>query len=38
VAAIGVAAVDRLKSHVAVVKEAKPMTVVERHELERTMG
>jgi hypothetical protein len=29
VAAIGVAAVDQLKSNVAVVKEAKPMTVAE---------
>ena len=38
VAVIGVASIDQLKANVAVAREAKPMTVAERQELERTMG
>ena len=38
VAVIGVASIDQLKANIAVVKEAKPMTVAERQELEKVMG
>jgi hypothetical protein len=38
VAVIGVASIDQLKANIAVVKEAKPMTVAEQQELEKTVG
>jgi hypothetical protein len=38
VAVIGVASIDQLKANIRVVKEAKPMTVAERQELEKVMG
>jgi aryl-alcohol dehydrogenase-like predicted oxidoreductase len=38
VAVIGVASIEQLKANVAVVKEAKPMIVAERQDLEKTMG
>lgn len=38
VAVIGVASIDQLKANIAVVKEARPMTVAERQELEEVMG
>jgi hypothetical protein len=38
VAVIGVASIDQLKANIAVVKEAMPMTVVERQELEKVVG
>jgi hypothetical protein len=38
VAVIGVASIDQLKANIKVVKEAKPMTVVERQELEKIVG
>ena len=38
VAVIGVASIDQLKANIAVVKEARPMTVAERQELEKVVG
>ncbi|MGE5610805.1 MAG: hypothetical protein ACM359_16260 [Bacillota bacterium] len=38
VAVIGVASVEQLKANIRVVKEAKPMEVAERHQLEQIMG
>jgi hypothetical protein len=38
VAVIGVDSIDELKANIAVVKEAKPMTVAERQELEKVVG
>ncbi len=38
VAVIGVASIDQLKANIAVVKEAKSMTVAEQQELEKVMG
>jgi uncharacterized protein len=38
VAVIGVASVEQLKANVAVVREATPMTLAERRELESIMG
>ena len=38
VAVIGVASIDQLKANIAVVKEARPMTVAEREELENVIS
>jgi aryl-alcohol dehydrogenase-like predicted oxidoreductase len=38
VAVIGVANIDQLKANVRIVKQIKPMDVVEREELEKVMG
>jgi len=38
VAVIGVASLEQLKANIRFVREAKPMTLAERRELERLMG
>ena len=38
VAVVGVASGEQLKANIAAVREAKPMTLAERHELERLLA
>jgi aryl-alcohol dehydrogenase-like predicted oxidoreductase len=38
VAVVGVASVDQLKANISVVREAMPMALAERQDLERVMA